>query len=441
VRRIPIDDGLWDILNRQEAARLERKPSERVRFGVALRDRFSDRHVFIGRESTPLTAPYTYHMLMQYCRKAGIPTQTFDGEGLPLKPVDVHSLRRIFATEFLGSNPLGTIAMKAAFIEGTGAPDVIRYGDLPNPTPREGEVLVRVVAVAVNPIDTYIRSGAVAVPLPKPFIIGCDLAGTVEALGPGAKRFRVGDHVWGSNQGRLGRQGTFAEYAAVHEDWLYPTPAGVSDEEAAAVALTGITAHIGLFRCAGTQPGDVVFVNGGTGGVGSMVVQMARAVGAQVVTTVGSAEKAAQCQKWGADRVINYKTADVAAAVRDFTKGHGVTVWYETLREPDFLKTVPLLARRGRMIVMAGRQAQPIFPVGTFYGNDLSVLGFTIFNATPAEQRRAADDINRWLGEKKLSPLIGRRLPLSEAAAAHRLQEENTVQKAGTLEGKIVLTP
>src|SRR5262245_5823899 len=137
----------------------------------------------------------------------------------------------------------GTHPMKAAFIDTTGTPDVIRYGDLPKPTPGQGEVLVRVGAVAVNPIDTYIRSGMVAMPLPKPYIIGCDLAGTVEALGPGARSLKVGDRVWGSNQGLLGRQGTFAEYACVQEEWLYPTPAGVSDAEAAAAALVGITAH------------------------------------------------------------------------------------------------------------------------------------------------------------------------------------------------------
>src|SRR5438132_14401651 len=151
--------------------------------------------------------------------------------------------------------------MKAAYIETTGGPEVIRYGDLPQPVPKEGEALVRVGAVAVNPIDTYIRSGAVAMPLPKPFIIGCDLAGTVEAVGPGVKRFKPGDRVWGSNQGLLGRQGTFAEYACVLEDWLYPTPPNVGDAEAAAVAVTGITAHLGLFRCANTQPVDVVLLN------------------------------------------------------------------------------------------------------------------------------------------------------------------------------------
>jgi NADPH2:quinone reductase len=331
--------------------------------------------------------------------------------------------------------------MKAAYFTTPGGPEVIQYGELPRPTPQAGEVLVKVGAVALNPIDTYIRAGNVKMNLPQPFIPGCDLAGAVEAVGPDAHRFKSGDRVWGSNQGLLGRQGTFAEFACVHEQWLYPTPTGVSDTEASAVALVGITAHLGLFRCANLQAGETVFVNGGTGGVGSMVVQMAKAVGAQVIATVGSHEKAALCRSWGADGVLNYKTDDLAAGVRQLTNQQGVQVWYETQREPDFVRTVELLARRGRMIVMAGRQAQPIFPVGPFYTRDLSLFGFAMFNAAPDEQRRCAEDINRWLGDHKLHPLIGRVFPLSEAAAAHRFQEENTLNKAGTLQGKIILKP
>jgi NADPH2:quinone reductase len=330
--------------------------------------------------------------------------------------------------------------MKAAFIETTGTPDMIRYGDLPRPAPQAGEALVRVRAVSVNPIDLYIRSGAVAMPLPRPFILGCDLAGVVEGLGPGCGRFKPGDRVWGSNQGLLGRQGTFAEYAAVAEDWLYPTPDGVPDEAAAACALVGITAHLGLFRDAKLQPGETAFVNGGTGGVGSMVVQMARALGAKVVTTVGSAEKARLCREWGADCVLNYKSDDVAAGVRQFTGGRGVDVWVETQREPDFDRTVALMAQRGRIVVMAGRQARPPFPVGPFYVKGLSLYGFAMFNASAAEQRHCAEDINRWLAQDKLRPLVGRTLPLSEAAAAHRLLEQNTLGGAGTLTGKVVLT-
>jgi len=331
--------------------------------------------------------------------------------------------------------------MKAAYYETTGGPEVIRYDELNRPTPGKGEVLVRVGAVSLNPIDTYIRAGVVKMPLPSPFVPGSDLAGTVETVGPGVERFKVGDRVWGSNQGLLGRQGTFAEYACAGQQWLYPTPGGVPDTEVAGAALTGITAHLGLFRCARLQSGETVFVNGGTGGVGSMVMQMAKAVGASAITTVGSEEKAKICRNWGADLVLNYKTDDVPAGIKEFTKGHGVNVWYETQREPDLIRTVDAMARRGRIIVMAGRQAQPVFPVGPFYTRDLSLFGFAMFNATPEEQRLCAEDINRWLADRKLRVLIGRMFPLSEAAAAHRLQEENTLHKAGTLTGKIVLKP
>ena len=331
--------------------------------------------------------------------------------------------------------------MKAVYLEATGAPDVLHYGDLPQPTPKAGEVLVKVAAAALNPIDTYIRAGVVAMPLPKPFITGADAAGSVAAVGPGVKRLKVGDRVWGSNQGLLGRQGTCAEYVCASEDWFYPTPAGVADQEAAAAALVGITAHLGLFRCAHLKAGETAFVNGGTGGVGAMVVQMAKAVGAKVITTVGSPEKAKLCQSWGADRVLNYKIDDIAAGIKDFTKGQGLNVWYETQREPDFVKMIELMARRGRMIVMAGRQAQPTFPVGPFYVKDLSLHGFAMFNAPPEEQRACADDINRWLAEKKLHVHIGKTFPLAQTAAAHQFLEENTLRKAGTLAGKVVIVP
>ncbi len=333
-----------------------------------------------------------------------------------------------------------TLTMKAAYIERTGPPEGITYGDLPAPRPGPTQCLVKVGAVAVNPIDTYLRSGLIAMQLPMPFIVGCDLAGMVVETGPKVTRFKPGDRVWGSNQGLLGRQGTFAELAAVEEDWLYPTPKGVNDEQAAAIALVSITAHLGLVRDAKLKAGEVLFVNGGSGGVGSTVVQMAKALGARVIATAGSDEKAARVRKLGADLAINYKTENVDAAIKSFAT-NGVNVWWETLREPDFDRAVPHLAARGRMIIMAGREARPPFPVGPFYVKGCSLHGFAMFNATPEEQRAAAEEINRWMAEGKLKANIDRVLPLSEAAEAHRLQEENTIRKAGTLAGKIVLKP
>lgn len=331
--------------------------------------------------------------------------------------------------------------MKAAYYDQPGPPDVLQYGDLPTPEPRAGEVRVRVKAASVNPIDTYIRSGMVASTTPRPTIPGCDLAGVVEAVGPGATRFKVGDRVWGSNQGLQGRQGTFAEYCCAAEEWLYPLPATVSEKDAAAVALTGITAHLGLFHRTGTRSGDTVFVNGGTGGVGSMVIQMAKAVGARVITTAGSAEKQELARSLGADVAINYKTDDVVQAVKDATAGKGVNVWYETQPPADFEKTFDLMAPWGRVVVMAGRQAKPVFPNGTFYVKGLQLIGFAMFNMTADEQRVSAEDINRWMSDGKLRVLIGKEFSLQDAAAAHRLQEENTLGKAGTLSGKILVIP
>jgi NADPH2:quinone reductase len=330
--------------------------------------------------------------------------------------------------------------MKAAFIERTGPPDVIQYGDLPRPTLQEQQVLVRVRAVAVNPIDTYIRAGLVPMELPRPFVVGCDFAGVVESVGVAAKRFRVGDRVWGSNQGLLGRQGTFAELVAVDETWAYPTPGQVTDELAAAGALVGITAHLGLVREASLRSGECLFVNGGSGGVGSTVIQLAKALGARVYCSAGSDAKVESCRRLGADAAFNYHTQDVAAELAKVAPA-GVNVWWETTREPDFDRAVAALAQRGRLILMAGREARPPFPVGPFYVKGCSVRGFVMFMASAEEQRSAADDLNRWLASGTYRPRIDRRLPLAETAAAHRLQEESTVQKMGGLAGKIVLTP
>ncbi len=330
--------------------------------------------------------------------------------------------------------------MKAAFIHQPGPAESIVYGDLPKPVAEGSQVLVKVAAVAVNPVDTYVRSGAVALDLPKPFVVGCDLAGTVEAVGPRVTLFKPGDRVWGSNQGLLGRQGTFAEYVAADEQWLYPIPAGVSERDAAAMALVGITAHLGLFGRARLRRDEILFVHGGSGGVGSAVVQMAKIVGAKVVTTAGSDEKAEVCRQLGAALAIRYKSENVDDALSNFAP-RGVNVWWETLREPDLDRAVRHLALRGRLVLMAGREARPAFPLGPFYVKDCSAFGFAMFNAPADEQRRAVEEINRWMAEGKLHARIARVMKLAETAQAHRLQEESTLKKSGSLMGKIVLEP
>ena len=328
--------------------------------------------------------------------------------------------------------------MKAAYLLQTGGPECILYGDIAPPVLDDDSVLVEVSAVSVNPIDTYIRAGANYWELPKPFVIGCDFAGKVLATGSRVRDVPIGQRVWGSNQGLLGRQGTFAQRAVIDPVWLYASPESVSDTDLAAIALVGITAHLGLFDRARLQPGETIFVRGGTGGVGAMVLQMAKAIGAKVITTAGSSEKAERCRSLGADHVIEYNSEDTQEYLMRLAP-KGVDVYWETLREPDFDAAVAAMSPGGRMVLMAGRDARPAFPVGPFYVKGCSLLGFAMFKASPESQRRAAEDINHWMASGKLQAQIDRVLPLSEAADAHRLQESNTLNKSSVLQGKIVL--
>ena len=328
--------------------------------------------------------------------------------------------------------------MRAAFIDQTGPPEVIQVGEIPRPEAGPGQVLVRVKVAAFNPIDLYVRSGMVASIKEFPYVVGSDVAGTVEAVGPGVTRFVPGDRVWGSNNGLVGRQGVASEFAAIDADWLYPTPANQPDAEAAAQALVAITAHLGLIARAGLKAGETVYVPGGTGGTGSMVVQMARAVGARVATSSGSPERAEQARALGADLALNYKTDDIPARLREFAPD-GLDVWFENQREPNFDVAIPLLKLRGRMVVIAGRPARPIFPVGPFYTRDCTLHGFAMFNSSAAEQARSAEDINRWVTAGQLRTTIGKSFPLEEAADAQRLLDANTHGGAGTLTGKVIV--
>lgn len=329
--------------------------------------------------------------------------------------------------------------MKAAYILETGSPEFIQWGELPSPEPGEGQVLVRVEAVSVNPIDTYIRGGTVAMELPLPFVVGSDLAGVVVQAGPGVTDWKPGDRVWCSNQGLLGRQGTFAEFAAVDTEWLHELPDGVPATDAAAVALTALTAHLGLFRDAKLRANETIVVIGGTGGVGSMVVQMAKIAGAKVITTAGTDEKVALAKELGADEVIAYHRVSIADELTRLAPA-GVEVFWETRREPDFDLAVQSLAPQGRMILMAGRDARPPFPVGPFYVKECSLRGLVMFKATPQEIAAAGRDINQWLVDGRLRPRISQRLKLEQAAEAHRIQESGTLRGEGGLAGKIVLT-
>lgn len=329
--------------------------------------------------------------------------------------------------------------MKAAYIERLGPAENVRFGDLPQPTIGASQVLVKVTAVATNPIDTYIRRGAYSTRMEFPFILGRDMVGTVEAVGGAVKHFSPGARVWCNNQGYRGLQGTFAQYLAIDEDLLYPLPDSADPKETVAVLHSATTASIGLLREAKLRQGESVFINGGAGNVGSAVLQLAANLGARVIVTAGSEEDLAYCRSLGAERAVNYKSAEVVKEIGKFAPA-GIDVYWDTTTRPDFERAVPLLAHRGRIILMAGLEARPVFPVGPFYTKDCLLHGFAISNATSGELRDCAKAINESLASAKLKARISRVMPLAEAAAAHQLLEDS-LHGLTRLKGKIVLTP
>lgn len=324
--------------------------------------------------------------------------------------------------------------MKAAYINDIGPPEKIVYSDLPDPAVGERDVLVEVRAVTVDPIDTYIRSGRYRIALPTPFVIGRDMTGVVVDVGSAVKNFKRGDRVWSNNQGYEGRQGTFAEILAVHEDLLYHLPSGAKDEASVAVLHSATTAVVGLFLKADIRPGDTVFLNGGSGNVGTVAMQIAKRYGAKVAVTAGNKEKQQWCQKLGADLIIDYRGGNIPLELHNFAP-QGVDVYWDLTRTPDLELAVECTIKRGKILMTSGLGYHSAFPVGQFYAKNLSAFGFTITELSTQELRQVADKINVYLGSGLLKSRIVDIWPLSRAADAH------TTMESGSLFGKIVLTP
>lgn len=325
--------------------------------------------------------------------------------------------------------------MKAAYINNTGPADTIIFGQLPTPTLESNQVLVKVTCVTVNHIDTYIRAGNYPIDLDFPFIIGRDAVGVVEAVGARVANFKKGDLVWTNNQGIQGRPGTFAEYIAVDDELLYPLPNNVDPKEAVAVLHGAVTATAGIILAAKLRDGETIFVNGGAGGVGSAVIQMAKARGATVIASAGSEEKVAWCKKIGANHAFNYKTESVEKKVLELVP-YGVDAFWDTSREPNLEVAVHLMGNNGRIVLMAGKKDyKALLPVTDFYRKDLSINGFSVNHASPDELRNYALIINRCMADKILVAKIAMELPLSSAAKAHKMLESDPA-----LWGKIVLT-
>jgi len=322
--------------------------------------------------------------------------------------------------------------MRAAYVTELGSTDTIRIGELPRPSVGASDVLVRTQALAVNYVDTLIRSGRYPTRTPFPFVIGRDLVGVAAACGDAVDRFRVGDAVWCNSLGHGGRQGSFAEYAIVPQDRLYPLPGGADPAEAVALVHPAATAYLGLFRTAQLRYGQRVVVSGAGGSVGTAAVQFAAAAGAHVIATA-RAEDADWCRAAGAEAVFDYNDSELWARIAAAAPA-GVDVFLETSRHYAFERTLPLLAHDGRFVAITGMGATVPLPLDQLYLRDASLRGFVISNASVGDLAEAAHAINDGISRRLLRVRIGARLSLEESAQAHRLMEKGT-------RGRIVVLP
>ncbi len=320
--------------------------------------------------------------------------------------------------------------MKAIRVHEFGGPEVLRLEDVPEPRPGAGQVAVRVRAVGVNPVDTYIRSGAHAVRPALPFTPGLDAAGEVEAVGEGVTRLSAGQRVY--TAGSL--SGTYAELALCDESQCHPLPERVSFAQGAGVNTPYATAYRALFQRARAVPGETVLVHGASGGVGTAAVQLARAAGLRVVGTAGTEEGRRLALEQGAHQVLDHRAPDYLGGLAELTGGRGVDVIVEMLANVNLNKDLEVLAKGGRVIVVGSRGTVEINP-RLAMTRDAAILGMTLFNISPQESASIHAALAAGLEAGTLRPVVGRELPLSEAARAH---EE--VLKPGAY-GKIVLIP
>jgi len=322
--------------------------------------------------------------------------------------------------------------MKAVRVHHYGDADVLQYEEVPLPEPGEGEVRVRVEAAGVNFIDIYHRKGLYPVSLP--FIPGVEAAGTVEATGPGVTDFQVGDRVAYAMQ-----LGAYAEYALVPAAKLVAIPEGVDVATAAAVMLQGMTAHYLVYSTYPLKEGETALVHAAAGGVGHLLVQLAKRKGARVIGTVSTEEKARLAREAGADEVILYTQTDFASEVRRLTDGRGVDVVYDSVGRDTFEKSLDCLRPRG-YLVLYGQSSGPVPPFDPQLLNTKGSIFLTRpslghYAATREELTRRAGDLFRWLQTGELTVRIDRTFPLAQAAEAHRYME------ARQSKGKVLLIP
>jgi NADPH:quinone reductase len=323
--------------------------------------------------------------------------------------------------------------MKAICVRRTGGPEVLVLEDIPDPVPGEGQLVVRLHAAGVNPVDVYIRSAAQGRNPSLPYVPGMDGAGVVETVGPGVAGIGVGDRVYLSGTAPAPLNGTYAERALCDAAQAHPLPGHLTFAQGAAINVAYATAYRAILDRASARPGETVFVHGGSGGVGVAAIQIARAHGMRVLATAGTARGRDLVVEQGAHQVFDHHAPEYVPAILASTGGRGVDVIVEMLANVNLDKDLGLLSRNGRVVVVGNRGRVEIDARQTM-GRDAAILGMTLMNATPADRARIHAAIGAGLDNGSLRPVVGREFPLANAGAAHA-----AVMEAGAY-GKIVLT-
>jgi NADPH2:quinone reductase len=322
--------------------------------------------------------------------------------------------------------------MRAIRFEQTGGPEVLELVEVETPKPGPGEVLIRHEAIGVNFIDTYHRSGLYPVKLPSG--LGSEAAGAVEAVGEGVIRFQVGDRAAYAG----GPLAAYAEYSVVKAERAVKLPPGIDSRTAAAALLKGMTAEFLLRRTHPVQAGETILVHAAAGGVGQIMTQWAKALGAVVIATVGSADKAARACAHGADHVILYREQDVAEEVRRITGGKGVPVAYDAVGKDTFEATLKSLARRGLFVSFgnASGPPDPVPPGRLAQAGSLYLTRPTLFDyiATTAELDESAGALFDMILSGKVKVEIGQTFPLADARRAHEALQSRMTIGASLLE-------
>jgi NADPH:quinone reductase len=338
-----------------------------------------------------------------------------------IKLLCVHLLPRITGKEE---------TMKAIRVSRRGDPEVMKLEEVPDPQPGPGEVLVRVHAAGVNPVDTYIRSGLYHPDLKLPYTPGIDGAGTIEAVGEGVRHRRVGQRVYVA----WCISGTYAEKVLCREFQTHPLPEEISYAQGAAIGVPYGAAYRALFQRAHALAGETVLVHGASGAVGIAAVQLARAAGLRVIGTGGTERGMELVREQGAHVVLNHRREGYLDGLNEATCGRGVDVVLEMLANVNLAKDLGVLATHGRVVVIGNRGKIEIDPRETM-ARETTILGMTLFNASEEELRSMHAAFYAGLENCTLRPVVSRELPLAAAAEAHHL-----VMEKSTL-GKIVLAP